>query len=164
MATEKGIVNVSQTVLSLSYGRLQPGQILRVRDHYRKQNGYMQDVMLKQYITAGCLSVQDIDFDALAQARQDVQQQEAARQVDWAKAAIVQAEAEKAAEPVPPAPAPTIEPREPAPEPVDDIAALYETQRKERIARVLEERGASQAPEPEPTPQPSIGGRRRVRK
>jgi len=84
MATEKAIVNVSQMVVSLNQGRLMPGGIFRVADHFRDPNDVMRDVQLRKYLTPGIIQIQDIDFDALARAKAQVVVDEQDRAADLA--------------------------------------------------------------------------------
>lgn len=157
MPTEKAIVNVSQSVVSLSQGRLVPGGIFRVADHFRDPADVMRDVQLRKYMSSGYVQLQDIDFEALASAREAVKQADLDREADYARqaeaerarlaalearqaeerlaregAALVRQEAQQAAQAV--QKAETLAP--------DDIAieTLFETSRKQRIALKQAER------------------------
>lgn len=157
MATEKAIVNVSQAIVSLAQGRLMPGGIFRVADYFRRDEDVRSDVTLQKFLRAGYVSIQDIDFQALAQAREAVHQAdldraaELAGQADAERArraaqeaaqqhaslvaegkALAAREAQVAAQ--------AVQEAAPSAPPPDNLDVLFETSRKQRIALKQAER------------------------
>lgn len=162
MATEKAIVNVSQSVVSLSQGRLAPGGIFRVADHFRDSEDVNRDVQLRKYMSSGYIQIQDLDFDALARAKRQIvlddedRAAEHAKQADAAMAAQAAQEAgQQKAQLVAEGRAAALQEtaqeaqRAQAALPVadDNLDVLFETTRKQRIAAAQKVR--EQVVEPE---------------
>lgn len=97
MATEKAIVNTSQSAISLNQGRLLPGGILRVADYFRTPDDVYRDLQVRRYVSSGYLSIQDIDFEALARAKAQIPLDEQARATELAAQARVDTAARQAA-------------------------------------------------------------------
>jgi hypothetical protein len=167
MATEKAIINISNSVVALSQGRLPPGGIFKVRDYYRDESGLRTDLTLQRFISGGYVQVQDIDFEAMAQVKARNEQAERDHHAGLAQAAVddsatreaehqAREEAKLLAEGMAlegarlareQAIAARMAPR-PVPQPEDDLLALFEKGRKERLERAMADRQTAQEPPP----------------